>query len=158
MSSGARVFAIQTHKIANLFGVGGGGVPELDPATAAGLCQGMRREWYLAGRLKWALDWSVANELEYLLWIDGTDIAKSGRWKIPKGREYVRKMAGLAIAELADPHKWKHDYKRAEWMGVSPSQFSRIWVKRYNEIYSLLDDWSNSAYSYVMIKQRYSDQ
>lgn len=157
MIGSARVFSLQTTKISNPFAISGGN-PEVDQCTAAALCQGMRREWYLSARLKWALDWSVAQELEYLLCVDGTKFARRGRWKIPKGREYVQKMAGLAVMEVADPKNWQFDKQRAGFMGVSKSQFSRTWLKRYNVIYTILDDWANSAFSYVRIKQRYEGQ
>lgn len=157
MTGGARIFAMQTQKTSNPFTMFGG-TPEVDQATAAGLCSGMKRKWYLAARLKWGLDWSVANELEYLVWIEAAGLAARGKWKIPKGKEHVRKMAGLAIAELADPMRWKLDTDKADWMGVHKSQFSRTWKEKYNAMYSLLDDWSNAAYSYVMMKQRYEEQ
>lgn len=156
MMNPIRIFAKQTIKSGSY--MPGSGQPEVDQAMAAHLCGGMRREWYLAARLRWGLDWSVANELEYMLWMEGSGVSYKERWRVPKGKEYVRKMAGLAIAEIAEPKRYAPDARKAEWMDVSASQFSRLWGKRYNAIYSIIEDWSSSAYSYVMMRQRYDKE
>lgn len=150
----ARVFALQAQKASSHTAIAGGKT-EVDQATAAGLCAGMRRECYLAGRLKWAQDWTVANELEHKLWLYAVDISNKERWSIPKGKEMLRKMAGLAIAEMAEPARYKEDRIKADWMGIHKSNFSRTWNKRYNLIYQELDDLASRAFSHIMIRQRY---
>lgn len=151
----SRVFALQTTKASSNDSIPGG-TTEVDQATAAGLCAGMRRECYLAGRLKWAGDWSVANELEHRLWLLAVDICNKERWRVPKGREMLRKMAGLAIAEMADPIRYKTDIAKAKWLGIDKSNYSRVWNGRYNLIYRELDDLAGRAFSYIMMKQRYA--
>lgn len=152
----ARVFALQSQRIGNPDGIPGGR-SSIDQATAASLCAGMRREYYLAGRLKWAGDWSVSGELEKLLWLHAVDIRNRENWSIPKGGQILRKMAGLAIAEIAEPARYKTDSVKAQWMGIHRSNYSRTWNKRYNLIYQELDDLANRAFSYIMMKQRYAD-
>lgn len=153
MKNPARVMALQAEQIPSLSGMPGGGSPEVDQSTAAALSAGMKRRYYLAARLKWALDWSVANELEYMLWVEAAGIAHDEKWRIPTGRSYVRRMAGLAIAEMADPKRWRDAQQKAEWMGVSKSQFSRVWEKRYNAVYEELESWTGRAFGYLIGRQ-----
>ena len=153
----ARVFALQSQRIGDHDNIPGG-ITEVDQSVASALCSGMRRECYLAGRLKWAGDWSVANELEYKLWIYAVDICNREKWRVQKGREMLRKMAGLAISEMAEPGRYKSDTIKANWLGVDKSNFSRTWSGRYNLVYQELDDMASRAFSYVMMKQRYDEQ
>ena len=131
----------------------GGGPGEYDLATCAALCRGLPRSAYLSARLVWCLDWSVANELEYLLWVEAAGLAARERWRIPKGREYVRRMSGLAIAESADPKVWKFSSQRAGFVGVSESEWSRTWRPRYEAVYGILIDWTSDAYRAIQRAQ-----
>lgn len=157
MTSGARIFSKQCPKVSNPFSAIGGSA-DVDQAMAAGLCAGMKREHYLAARFKWALDWSVSSELERLLQDKGEGFAKKEQWKLRKEETRVRAIAGLALAEMANPSFWSIDANKAMFIGVDKSGFSRVWKKRYNLLYATLEDWANSAYSYVMMRQRYEDE
>ena len=131
----------------------GSGPGEYDLATCASLCRGMKRPPYLTARLIWCLDWSVCNELEHLLWMEAASLAAKERWKIPKGKEYVRRMAGLAIAESADPKRWRFASQRAEFAGISDSEWSRTWRARYEAVYEILTDWSADAFRHIQKAQ-----
>ena len=156
MKSASSIFSMQTYKAQSLFGLGG--IPEVDQALAAALCSGLKREYYLAARLKYALDYSVARELESMLLRKGLGVSHAKKWRVPENRNYLQQMAGLAVAEMLFPLRYKQDQVRADWVGVSKSQFSRTWKKRYNLIYQILEDWTNCAYSHVMMRQRYDAQ
>lgn len=126
------------------------GGAEITPAIAAGMCSGMPQLWYHAARLKWADDWSGANDLEYHLWVKAVDICTQEGWKVPPGREYLRRMAGLAIAEVALPSKFTGDVQRAEFLGMDKSRFCRVWKKRYWKVYQVLDELTSCAYRHVL--------
>lgn len=145
-----RLFSMQTTSAPTMGREGSGGIPEWTPALAAACCAGnMPKNWYNAARLKYALDWSVANDLEYAVWMDAALIAAREKWKIPTGREYIRKMSGLAIAETAAPAKYKHNVIKIAWIGCSQSEWSRTWNKRYNAIYAIPNDWASCALQHV---------
>lgn len=156
MKNPIRVMALQTEQTPSIEPAPGGGIPEIDQMLAAALCAGMPRRWYLAARLKWCLDWSVANELEYMLWVEAAGIAAKEKWRIPTGKYYVRKMAGLAIAEVGDPARYsrpEHWHIKAQWLGTGKSQWFGTWERRYNAIYEELDDWCSRAKSYLYRRQ-----
>ncbi|MCG8004680.1 MAG: hypothetical protein JAY88_14670 [Candidatus Thiodiazotropha lotti] len=125
-------------------------------ALAAGMCAGMPRDWWLAARLKWADDWSGIKDLELYLWISAVDIAIEKGWKVPKGREYLRKMARLAIFEMAAPMQFKQengidcDAGRAEFLGMDKSRYSRVWGERYEMVKRALDTMTSDAFQYLL--------
>lgn len=144
-----RLFAMQSTSAPQM-GRSTGGTPEWTPALAAAFCAGnMDQRWYNAARLKYALDWSGATALEYAVWIEAAGLAAREKWKIPTGREYVRKMAGLAIAETAAPTRYNHNAIKIAWMGCDQSQWSRVWSKRYNAIFAIPNDWASEALRHV---------
>ncbi|MCU7840871.1 MAG: hypothetical protein KZQ94_16015 [Candidatus Thiodiazotropha sp. (ex Troendleina suluensis)] len=150
MISPARVFAAMTAHPINHRNVGRStALPDFDQATAAAMCAGMPDLQFKASMLKWAGDWSNANYLEYRIWIAAVDIAREEKWKIPRGREYLRRMAGLAIAEVADPGRWQLDKDRAEFIGMHKSEFCRVWRKRYEMVYRILDELAQDGYRHV---------
>lgn len=148
----ARIFALQSQKISNQDNIPGG-ITEIDQATAAGLCSGMRRSYYLAGRLKWGKDLSVVDELNIKLLEFTKIVGRQESWDLSKITP--EKLSTLAILEMLEPFKYKEDIKKANYLGVHKSNFSRTWNKRYNIIYQELDDLANRAFSYIMMKQRY---
>jgi hypothetical protein len=101
---------------------------------------------------KWAGDESHREYLKYQLWIAAVDIAIAEGWKIPKGREYLRKMAEIALNEVREPTPWKEDKKKADYMGVDKSAFYKVWRKRYESVYGVLDSWAQEGYRYVQRK------
>ncbi len=120
-------------------------------------CAGMPAAWYHAMRMKWAHDWSGANALEYALWLEAVDMANANGWRVPTGQERLRRMAGLAIAELADPSRYRQPESwqlKAAWIGVGRSQWFDIWQARYEALYRTLDEWSNRAWRHVRERQQ----
>jgi len=152
----AKVFALMSQRTPNPDAIPGG-VSGFDIADASGLCRNMPRHWYLAGRLKWAQDWTVANELEYALWMRTTKLAVAEKWKIKKGALQLRKLAGLAIAETADPANWKTVEKKLSFTEMTDSSWYKRWGKRYEAVFQIIDDqWANAAYQYINSKQELS--
>ena len=123
MTNAVRIFAKQTYKASDFFAIAAGGA-DIDQAMAAALCSGMKKHWYLAARLKWANDWTGATHLEYKLWAYTAGVANGEKWRIPKGQQLLRSLVGLAIAEMAEPSRYKTDAAKVNWTGISASQFS----------------------------------
>ncbi|MCG7980286.1 MAG: hypothetical protein N0E58_19420 [Candidatus Thiodiazotropha endolucinida] len=121
----------------------------INPATAAAMCSGMPPLWWSAARLKWADDTSgikmLYNELSRL----ANQLKDIEQWRIPKDRDYIDKFAMLALLEVTQPTKWKHDSHKADFIGMDKSVFYRTWKKRYEVIYRQVDDWCSSALSYI---------
>jgi len=144
-----RLFAMQSTSAPQL-GRATGGTPQWTPAIAAAFCAGnMDQRWYDAARLKYSLDWSTANALEYAVWLEAALIANREKWKIPTGREYIRKMAGLAIAEMAEPRRYRYDVIKTAWLGCDPAQWTKVWGKRYNAVFAIPNDWASEALRHV---------
>lgn len=156
---GHRVFSLPPRNVdavANVFGS--------DESEAALCCAGMPRKHYLAGRVKWGQDWSCMTELERLLWASAVDLSVREHWKIygkqgegyERGRAILRSLAGLAIAETADPGNWKDDEKRLRWTGFSLHEWYRWpkWAERYQAVYQILDNWADEAARHAGLSQR----
>jgi len=144
-------------------GLPGGGKPELTPDEAALYCQGMPDHWYFAAKLRWADDWSGANQLEHRLWDEAVKLRNRERWRIEKkyeGKEMLRKLAGLALWEMGEPSRFKHDSAwqlRAQWMGLEKGAWFKTWNARYEAVYEILSDWCNDAWRHVK-KQKAQEQ
>lgn len=123
--------------------------PELDQATAAAMCHGMPQLPFKAVLYKWAGVDEHQKFLMYRLWIAAVDIAAEEGWRIPKGREYLRKMSEIALKEVRDPGQWREDQAKAKYMGMDKSTFYKTWRKRYESIYQVLDGWAQEGYRYV---------
>ncbi|MBV2138561.1 MAG: hypothetical protein KUF79_17275 [Candidatus Thiodiazotropha sp. (ex Ctena orbiculata)] len=146
----ARVFAMATPSQINPASVGRSTTTDtVSPATAAAMCAGMPKLWYLAAMLKWADDWSGADYLEYRLWMEAAGMASTRGWEPPKGEEFLRRMAKLAIDEMGWPSKYKFDKDKCEYLGISPSTFCNRWKCRYGLIYQVLDGWASEGFRYV---------
>jgi len=108
----------------------------------------------LAMRMKYADDWSGAKELEYKLWIITTSMASRERWRIPVGKEYCRRMSGLAIAEMAEPARYRHAHSwklKVAFMGCDNSNWYRTWRSRYETVYTELDEWVNRGFRWMKV-------
>jgi len=120
-------------------------------------CAGLQEHHFQAMRMKWAGDWSGANALEYRLWLAAVDLSNAHGWRVPTGQERLRRMAGLAIAELADPARYSRPDSwqlKAAWLGVGKSQWYDTWQARYEQVYRVLDDWSNAAWHHMRRRQQ----
>ncbi|MEW8027824.1 MAG: hypothetical protein AB2806_08805 [Candidatus Thiodiazotropha sp.] len=125
---------------------------KMTPATAAAMCAGMPSLWYKAAALKWADDWSGANDLEYRLWIEAAGLASEHGWEPPRGQEFLRRMSMLAIAEMAWPSKYKQDKDKCKFLDINQSAFCKRWKGRYEQIYQVLESWASEGYRYVLRK------
>ena len=105
MTNPALQLAKMTHKTQSLTGMPGGGPQEVTWEDVAGACAGLPRGPYLIAIAKFADDWSVLNELEYIVWMKVVDIANDppGGKKWKRGNESLRKLGWLAIAENISP-------------------------------------------------------
>lgn len=149
------LLSIQSPKIQGLRMVGRStGTGNLDLALSAALCSGMERRCYLTARLAWLGDWSVSNELERLLWQEAAFLSSREKWPSAKGVQYPRQLAGLAIAELADPKPWEKISGKLRWMWCSESAWHRYHRGRYEAVYQVLTDWLDTAAAYVVEKNK----
>ena len=132
-------------------------------ADAAALCAGLRRKYWLAGRLRWGMDKTVAMELEHYLWGEVAQTAAREKWILAIGQETMRALAGLAIAEMLDPVRYRQEGFRVEWFGrriklskerVFPA-WERCWKWRYQgAAYAPLERWSDVCKSHIYHRQR----
>jgi len=126
-----------------------------DAPFLAYCCAGMPDHWYGAMRMKWAADWSAAGTLEYRLWDEAVRMAIRFKWRTRKGdagRAMLRRLAGLALYELADPERFRDGdvwQVKADWMGVGKTQWYGVWVERYKLVFDLLNEWTNLAWRWI---------
>lgn len=143
---------------------GSGGIPEYTAADiAAALAFCPDRVATLLVLYVWAGQSDLAQPLERAVYLMAVDRAARESWTIPKGREYVRKMARLAILETVGQPKCSRcngyskeftredgeidcrvcggegsrslrDDMRAEIVGMHKSRWSRVWGPRYEQI------------------------
>ncbi|MBL3529148.1 MAG: hypothetical protein JMN27_15695 [gamma proteobacterium endosymbiont of Lamellibrachia anaximandri] len=124
-------------------------IPDITPAIAAGMCAGMPETWYRAACLKWAGDVSGAPALGRELLQYTSELAERENWRIPPDRDYVTRIVALAMAEVAEPGKWKFDIQRAKYLGIKRSTFVMTWKPRYEMVYRKLEGWKVEAYGYI---------
>lgn len=139
------------------FSMAPGGLNELDQSSVSAACAGMPRKWELTLRLATMNDWSAANELEYIVWAKAVDFAIEDKWRLPNGperKDCLRKLAGLAIAAVADPRTFNRTRVRLDWLEVDKSNYCRTWKKRLNALINELEKWNGSAQSWVAGKTR----
>ena len=132
-------------------------------ADAAAICAQMGRKYWLAGRLRWLLDKTVALELEHYLWSEVAGKAHQDRWILSVGQETMRALAGLAIAEMLYPVEYGQDAHRLLWFGqrikLSPEKIQPAWVRcwrgRYEEAaWQPLVRWTEVAASHIYFRQK----
>jgi len=131
---------------------------DMHPEVVAYCCAEMPTHWYLAMRMKWADDWSGASALEKKLWLTSAKIAHRNGWRLPKGREYLRRMSGLAIHEMAEPARYRLPdawLLRSAWLGTGKTQWFTTWSERYNKIFQELNEWTNRAYRWMKVHPQY---
>jgi len=132
------------------------------PEVPGLLCAGMPQHWFFAGQLKFAHDLSdtVMKTLEYKLWDIAVRMKNRLEWKTRKGdigKSMLRRMARLALHEMNEPSRfnspdaWK---LRAAYIGVGKSQWFGVWSARYKVLFEELNEWTNRAYRYIMIRAR----
>lgn len=118
-------------------------------------CAGMPRHWFLAMRLAWALDYSGDDWLEWRLWDAAIRMARRYHWRIDPGQQRLRKMARLAIHELADPARYREADSwrlRAAAIGCSKPRWFAVWRERYEMIFRELCEWVNRAWRYIRLR------
>lgn len=143
---------------------GSGGAPAMTQSDAAAACSGLTDEQYMLVTAKWAGYRGRLPLLAYRLMDIGFDLATREGWKLPRGREYIRKMTLLAIAEVVDPlicrrcrgtrfilyrpcpacqgtgHRRMHGAERARAIGCDRANWYRTWQARYERIYRRIAD------------------
>ena len=129
------------------------GEGEYDFATCSALCAGIKDKYLNAAFLKYAQDWSKCNDLEYALWLEACDIANGEGWHIPRNKEFLRKLAGLAIAETGSPRHFRAEEVKALWMEMDVKMWKRR-RKQYELIYRHFNDWCGIAYETVANRLR----
>lgn len=115
-------------------------------------CAGMPRHWFSAMRLVWANDYSGDAWLEWKLWDAAVRMAVRHGWRVPAGEQRLRKLARLALRELAEPAVFVSEGMRYRAVGVGKSQWFALWKARYELIYQELSEWVNRAWRYIKVK------
>ncbi len=132
-------------------------------ADAAAICAQLGRKYYLAGRLRFLIDKTVALELEHYLWSEVAGMAHRDKWILSVGQETMRALAGLAIAECLYPVVYGQDAHRLLWFGkrikLSPEKIQPAWVRcwrgRCEEAAGQpLLRWTDEAASQIYIRQK----
>lgn len=72
-------------------------------------CAHLPGEAHLIALAMWAEDYSVLKRLEYYVWDYAVKVAIDKGWKVPPGKEILRRMARLAISEVVLEHRYKCD-------------------------------------------------
>ena len=143
----------------------GRAIDSLSQSDAAAICAGLSKRHYLAGRVLYAQDWSSCAELERYLWVEVAGLAAREKWTVCVGQETLRSLAGLAVAEIADPVRYGKEAARVAWFGRKLKMeehkiwpiWERTWRSRYQAVYSVLERWAGVAASHVAFKQRDED-
>lgn len=163
--SPSRVFAMQGARVPEPpqgLPLGGSRLADsFGPSDAAAVCAGLHPKFFYAGRVYWMQDWSSCVPLEAYLWVELAGLAAKERWAICIGQETLRGLAGLAIAELADPTKYGAEPARVAWFGKRLdlegekiwNSWEKIWRPRYQAIYDVLLRWTDVAGSHAYFKQ-----
>lgn len=128
------------------------------------------RDAQMYAYMKFVHDKSVMDELVYSLWIKMVDLANAKGWRVPRGKEYLRKMVRLAIIENVEPMRCTNcmgvgeksrgpsqkvercrgcggsgmrtitEADRADIVGMDKSTWGRKWARRYQEVMFLIQD------------------
>lgn len=128
---------------------------QFDQFDCAALCKGANDRYFIAAKVKYANDLSDIYKLEKLLWIWLCGVANREDWSIPKDKdgkrrkEFLRKLAGLAICEMVNEKRFKRDFIKAGYLDIAQSNYSRRWKKRYEEGFMEVNDWANTMYNQI---------
>ena len=158
---------MQGHKTPQYTGdpIGSGGSKDsYTQADAAAMCAGhMHRKHWLAGRLRWLMDKTVAMELEHYLFSEVAGYAARENWVLVPKQPLMRALAGLAIAEVLFPVMYSQDVYRVEWYSRRTKiprdrvfqSWERIWRGRYQAAaWAPLERWSEVAAEHIYFRQR----
>lgn len=146
----AKAICLLNAKVSDPGRIPGTGVAEITPSMVCLACGGLAKKYMVAFTAKWAGELTKADLTslsEALLW----DISKiAGDWTYKKGT--ILKMCELAVKELHDPKKYRSDVSKAREIGVCRQTFAKQYTSYYNQIYSLVDDYTNVAFRHIKNK------
>ena len=141
----------------------------------AAALSGTDRLGYLLVLRIWALDYSVADDLERCAYVRASGLAAKERWRINRGSENVRGVTRSALTELITPQKcraccgsgdqWNMDAtkievcrscggtgrkrytgtERAMIAGIPQQTWSETWARRHDQVYALMVDAERAA-------------
>jgi len=148
--------------------IGRGGITLYDAMHCAALCHGIERKYISTARLKWAGDESDKGWLEIQLWLRMADEAYRKKWKVPVGKELLRRLARLAIEETLKPLPARDNerngystirfkYINSDGNIISKSAYSQTWSERYEMTYNIFNAWADVAWSQIQRNQRDTD-
>ena len=163
--SPSRCFALQNASIPAM-----DGTPASEPnrtgdswnaSTAAALCAGMPPRYYLAAKVRFGQSWADCDALGRYLYVEAAGLAHHERWVVAIGQGTIRSLSELAVAEFADPARYGNDVARVIWFAGCVkleehrmwAVWDRTWKSRYNQMYMILERWSDYASSHVWRKQ-----
>lgn len=155
-----------------------GGTPEVTASDVAAACAGLRTNEWLLVCAKWVEPDGVMDRLFYELYLDVIEMATREQWRVPRGREHLRRMAALAILEVLQPatcrrcagtgymlpehlrhqkcpkcrgsgHIHMSGRQRARIVGMDHKGWQRHWAGRYERIYRRVAGMETSALAHI---------
>lgn len=93
-------------------------------------------------------DKAVVADLAKKVWFKAAEIKIKEGWRIPQGKELLRKMSVLALYEIANPYSMSLE-NQAVLCGVSKSSWRQTWQERYFKIKSVAQDMVNKKIASV---------
>lgn len=157
-------------------GPGSTGSDKLTTADIAAGLAGLDRATALLLTAKYGGSLADALEAEIPLYLQVVDHANRRRWKVPKGRELLRRLTRLAIYETIHPATCPrcngvgqrgtrscpgcggsgranmNQRERARFAGVHGANWSRTWGARYEEVHRLTRSMEQAGLRHVRRK------
>ena len=172
--------------LARLAGKSGFKIEQISGGTAgitvhdiAAACSGLRRDSYILALALWVEDYSHLEEL--IAGVEGYTkrVARQDKWRIPKDKPIIPRMAAMAIDEVVFAHKHRckactngfiyrkgghidpcrhcngnpsgrmSTRDRAAMLDVNQSNMSRNWSDKYEVIHRHVLNMRNKAWSHI---------
>lgn len=183
----ARILARLTVRAQNLGERSSGGIDGLTPQDIAAACAGMADDQYLLLLRLYTQDRTVQKRLFYVIYDESTKIATRSKWRVPDGKELVRKMVELAIAEVINPRacpacngkgevwlkgmavptqcqacegggrKPPTTREKAKALDLEESNFAKHWRSKYEKIFNYVNSLDVGALEFLRKKLQRSE-
>ena len=122
-----------------------GGRVEFSQADAAAILSSLPPRLEHAARLKFCLDESRRKWLETELWIEMSGEFTRRKWKVPAGKELLRRICTLVIDEALNAAVYRFEVVKYSQLELTHSQWTKTWRDRYHTVGAEFDNWCNLA-------------
>lgn len=184
----AKMLARLTVRSTGLGERSNGGTGGITPQDIAAACAGMSDAQYLLLLRIYTQDVTVQPRLFYAIYDQAIGIATCGHWRLPVGKELVRKMTNLALAEMISPRvcpdcegkaqvwlkgmavptackpcggsgrKSLSSREKARLLEMDDTTFSRYWSDRYDQVFAHVAELESSALRLLVRKFRVDEK